>query len=363
VTKRYFSQLNGLRALAVVAVVATHTVDTDHHPWLVWAEEGVTLFFVISGFLITGILLDARDEAAAARVGRGSVLRAFYARRFLRIFPVYYATIVAAAVIGFNGVRAAFLWHATYLSNWYIAFDRNWNVATHAWSLAVEEQFYLLWPLVLLSVPRRFIPRVIAVAVAIGPTTRVVLLAGSHMWHPGIAILTPSCLDPLALGAGLAWAWRSERGPTRFVRSCLVAAALLFVVDRAVAWGPGSEIAIAVTRLWIPLAFVGLVHAVSTGSDRAVARPLTWRPVVHVGLVSYGMYLFHPFIEALLHRLAARLDVPLGDHGIVLFAIVLALTVPAATLSWHWFESPINRRKARHPYVRSAPTTAPVASP
>lgn len=182
------------------------------------------------------------------------------------------------------------------------------------------------------------------------------------MWHPGISILTPSSLDPLALGAGLAWAWQSDRSPTRFVQLCVLAAGL-FVVDRAVAWGPGSEIVIAVTRLWIPLAFVGLVHAVSTGSDRAIStRPLTWRPVVHVGLISYGMYLFHPFIEQLLHRLAARLDVPLGDHGIVL-TIVLAVTVPAATLSWYWFESPINRRKARHPYVRSASTTAPAASP
>jgi peptidoglycan/LPS O-acetylase OafA/YrhL len=352
VTNRYFQQLNALRALAVLAVVATHTVDTYNYPTLVWGEEGVTLFFVISGFLITGIVLDARDAATKEGAPRRTVLRAFYARRFLRIFPIYYLTILAAAVIGFEGVREALWWHVSYLSNWHIAFDEQWNVATHAWSLAVEEQFYLLWPLALLFVPRARIPWVIALTVAIGPATRAVLTAGTDMWRPGIVIITPSALDSLGLGAALAWAWRTPVGPARFVRWAVGAAGALFVVDRVLAlFVDGSDTATSVTRLWIPLMFVGVVHAVSSGVAGRIGRTLQWAPVAYIGLVSYGIYLLHPFTEHVLHSAADRFSLPIPGHGLMLFALVSVVSIGVATLSWNLVEAPINRRKDRFPYV------------
>lgn len=134
------TEIDFLRAYAVLAVIATHssrvvTVGiTGYH--------GVLLFFVISGFLITGILLDARATNGPTR----GILTAFYARRFLRIFPIYYAVLFVAFVLGFQNVRAEIGWLLTYLSNWYFASRGFTGPASHLWSLAVEEQFYLFWP-------------------------------------------------------------------------------------------------------------------------------------------------------------------------------------------------------------------------
>src|SRR5262249_20351356 len=114
----HLPQLDGLRALAVLAVVAHHTMPGVRDQ-LDPGPAGVRLFFVLSGFLSTGILLRARADAEAAGGGFARVLGAFYARRFLRIFPVYYAALLAAAVLGLPLVRESLPWHLTYLSNHY----------------------------------------------------------------------------------------------------------------------------------------------------------------------------------------------------------------------------------------------------
>src|SRR5437870_5388201 len=118
-------QLDALRALAVGAVLVQHTL-----PWaavtLNPGEAGVRLFFVLSGFLITGILLRARAEAEAAGQGAGSVLLSFYARRFLRIFPLYYALLLISAAADGAGTRGPFVWNMAYLANWRIALLGRW---------------------------------------------------------------------------------------------------------------------------------------------------------------------------------------------------------------------------------------------
>ncbi|MDW3214149.1 MAG: acyltransferase [Ilumatobacteraceae bacterium] len=351
--QRYFGQLNGLRAIAVLAVIATHTVDVYHRPWVVWGEEGVTLFFAISGFLITGILLDARGSAASTDTSTGTVLRAFYIRRFLRIFPIYYATIFVAALLNFDGVRAGFWWYLTYTSNWYIAFDEQWNVATHAWSLAVEEQFYLFWPLVILLVPRRALPWVIGAMVAVGPVTRGVLVTATDMWRPGIDIITPSTFDALGLGAALAWAWRSEHGASLFVRWCGIAGVALLAVNRIAAFNDADTIA-GVTRMSIPLICIVVVHAACRGVPGPIGRFLESTPMTHIGVVSYGMYLLHPFIEQSARTAGDKVGVSVPEYGVVLFVAVTMVTVLASTASWRLFEAPINRRKVHHPYVPAA---------
>ena len=174
---------------------------------------GVDLFFVLSGFLITGILLRARRQIEGSPSKR-HVLRAFYARRFLRIFPLYYAVLLLLVVLGFSEVQKAFGWHALYQSNHHIMFLRGrwYGADVHFWSLAVEEQFYIMWPLLILWVPSRRLPLLMILAIVCGPLSCALLIP--IYWgeeQVGTRVLMPQCLDVLSTGALLAWLWQQER--------------------------------------------------------------------------------------------------------------------------------------------------------
>jgi peptidoglycan/LPS O-acetylase OafA/YrhL len=186
-------ELDSLRAFAVLAVVWSHSSNINIG---ISGFQGVLLFFVISGFLITGILLNAR----AAEASPWSVLYAFYARRFLRIFPIYYAVLFVALAVGFPSVRDAIGWHLAYLSNWYFAYQ-GFDKVSHLWSLAVEEQFYLVWPWLVLLVPSAALPWIIGATILVGPISRLAigLASGNDVaaW-----VTTPTVLARISHGLG-----------------------------------------------------------------------------------------------------------------------------------------------------------------
>ena len=177
-SSRYFPHIQALRAVAVLGPVFVHLWPA-RVPLSAYTSKvsglgllGVELFFVISGFLISGILLEARDGAAT----RLRVLGAFYARRVLRIFPVYWLTLVVLAALGIPGVGELFWLEFFYLTNFVIAHFEEWiGPTSHFWSLAVEEQFYLFWPLVILFLPRRALLPVMVLAVVAAPAVSLVL--------------------------------------------------------------------------------------------------------------------------------------------------------------------------------------------
>jgi peptidoglycan/LPS O-acetylase OafA/YrhL len=360
-----FGQLDGLRAFAVLAVVACHTLDVERHPWADNGAYGVQLFFVISGYLITGILIDARSEATALRQPIGGVFRSFYARRALRIFPVYYATLAVGAVIGVQGMRENLGWNLLYLSNWQIASAGEWGEVTHIWSLAVEEQFYLIWPLFVLLAPPRLLPWVIGSMVAVALVTRTVLVAATDMWSDGILILTPSVLDSLGLGALLAFLWRASRNVDRIVAWLGALGITMLAVDvTANRLAPSLPDAGSVTDIGWPLVFVWAVHRASRGFPAPIANVLTWRPLAYIGIVSYGIYLFHLFVvpvaEIVERNTGVRIPIP--NPGFGRFVVVTAITTAVAALSWTVLERPINEQKYRFPYVRPDAEVLPASA-
>ena len=146
----YLRQLDSVRTIAVAMVIATHWIPKATTFWFN-GGMGVKVFFVLSGFLITGILLDARGQADQSGVGRTAVLKNFYARRFLRIFPLFYATLALTFLLGVPTVRQFIWWLMFYLGNVLLALHGQWlSGIAHFWSLAVEEQFYLVWPVLIL---------------------------------------------------------------------------------------------------------------------------------------------------------------------------------------------------------------------
>jgi peptidoglycan/LPS O-acetylase OafA/YrhL len=361
----HMPQLDGLRCFAALIVIAHHTVlartlDVGVNGVGVY---GVWLFFVLSGFLITGILLRAQRDA---EYRRGPLLRAFYARRSLRIFPLYYAVVAICAVAGIGTTfRQHGVWFFAYAGNWYMASVGHWadRVATPTWSLGVEEQFYLVWPTLVLFAPRRLLPRLLVATAMLGVASRVAI---ALLW-PGASaavraiVPTTSNLDPLALGALLAW--HSIERPRdvavrdRWARRALaLGAALGAVVVALTVAHRGERAMLAVETLAAGLVSVWLVNAAASGfAPRSIGGLLLGaRPVRYVGTISYGVYLLHAVMIWLLRQrlapeLARRTDVV---GAVSFFVVVTAMTIGAASVSWFAFERPLNSLKRRFPYVR-----------
>ena len=343
-----FGSLDALRAFAVLAVVWHHTVN--RMPGVAVAGRGflgVDLFFVLSGFLITIRLLRERRD-------RGSVsLSQFYLRRTLRIFPLYYAVVLGCLAAG--AVLPGQQWDQiadsapqllAYLSNWFPSI----SLLAVSWSLATEEQFYLVWPPVQKLLGGAALPAIGVFLVANQLVNFGFLFSGARPEHEILQVT----FTPLCLGVILAYLLHDRFAalwPLLGSRAAvpLVAAGLAI----AVAW-PSEPTASMVGphRLVIHLLMTALVGAVVVREDhvfRAVAR----QPVlVRLGVVSYGIYLLHMFVRHAVIELAASqgLQVPTG----VQFVLVAALTYAAAEVSFRWFESPILALKsAALPWQRS----------
>lgn len=352
-TREHMPQLDSLRGLACLAVIFSHFAPDNLlvQRMLPWGAMGVHLFFVLSGFLITRILLDARDRAATHSTPRRE-LRQFYIRRLLRIFPLYYAVLVVLYVIDFGLMRETMVIHLFYVQNLWRCIE-NVHFINHLWTLAVEEQFYLLWPWVVLLVPSRYLPRAIAAMMATAMLSRFTAwsLDASYLY---LNIFTLSNLDTLGAGALLAWRWK--RHPTSPLSARLVCGmiALSAVLLAIIATLNLSQPGVLKTVLLLLgssscLMFVPLVDAAARGFQGIPGRLLNFTPLRYLGKISYGLYVLHPFVELAYNEAATFL--PLPQAWMVQFVLMTALSMLLAALSWHLFEYPINRLKRYFPYA------------
>jgi peptidoglycan/LPS O-acetylase OafA/YrhL len=358
----YIAQLDSLRAFAVLGVLLHHYGAAYFgHPFGALAQAGVQLFFVLSGFLITGILLRARLRAAQAGGSRLGILRRFYARRSLRIFPLYYLVVLTCVVLAVEPARDIVWWLLSYTLNIHMA-RQGWlepNFA-HFWSLSVEEQFYVGWPWFALLCPRRHLLPMAAAVAAAAPLYRLayVLSGFSITTGLGVYISTPACLD--ALGAGAILAIASSSGPPRpwmrhAGRIALGAAIVVRLIAAAGVWENFSLVLYDTSQAVI---FAWAVQASARSSSGIAGRLLRLSWLHYLGRISYGIYVYHPFIPALLAVLAASAGFAgwfVGWRGLV---AATAGTLLIASLSWHLFEKPINDLKRRfdEPPIGVAPS-------
>ena len=354
-SKERVSGFDGLRGAAVLAVLLHHL--SDYCPvnsflavrlkTLLYAGWcGVDLFFVLSGFLITGILLDAPKTK--------NYFRSFYARRALRILPVYYATLITVLLAArFTPVLDAVLpasrdrlFYFVFLNNWWVLMQGSWhaNVIGHFWSLAVEEQFYLLWPLIPWLFSRKNVTLMAACGVVLAPMIRVAVFA--H-WGPVRDIVeNPFCrMDSLLMGAVLAGIVRCPKEIKRWMPLlyCSALAAAGMIVAAYFSELPALRLAASELFIFSLLAslFGGLVlYVFMNRNSLTKAQCIVRLPALRFcGKYSYGMYVYHVPLLWLLARYATGSQ-PLQSLPVFLVfsCAVMAVTVAVAKLSFDCFE-------------------------
>ncbi len=387
--RKHFPELDGLRGIAILLVLATHyQMAIPAHTGLERALKnvlahgwaGVDLFFVLSGFLITGILYDSK--------GQSNYFRNFYGRRTLRIFPLYYG-LLAVILIGLIAAGAARHWNPslpqfrnlwsmqpwlwTYTFNIACAFGHGSAHLGQLWSLSVEEQFYLVWPLVICFFPRRLlVPTCVAMIVA-ALALRIALFF--YAPHVDAYFLTPARMDSLAFGALIAMLIRgrySLRVP-KIANWALLAAGILlagrfslsltrWITHRGTTAGAVSRL----SELWdstliftvVAVFFAALlVKAISPGLGRAgktIATVCRSRSLRTAGKYSYGWYVFHFPIWTWSFGLASSLPLLHGFRESVAFAPLLiagnfVVSFAAAYGSYHLYEKHFLKLKKYFP--------------
>jgi peptidoglycan/LPS O-acetylase OafA/YrhL len=360
---RHMAQLDGIRALAAGMVVCYHFWGPARQ-YVHLGGIGVRVFFVLSGFLITGILLRSRARLDSGQTPAGVALRRFYIRRVLRIFPLYYFALAIAWYARVSGAREGMVWHATYLSNVHFFLANavhpgHWGGrVAHLWSLAVEEQFYLLWPWVILFAPRRWLPGIALGMAAVGPVFRYIVF--SITGNDITSMLPLGCVDSLALGAYLAMTVLPEYKSHPLVRpigaAVLWSGLLLLGASQAAEQTDGFwAFRIVSFDLAVALAGVWLVARAAEGMGGLAGKVLELSPLRYLGTISYGIYVYHLMLPELLPRVARRLGypdlfAPLVDQSLPFLIFYGAASIAVAAVSWHLFEGPINRLKARFEY-------------
>ncbi len=367
----FIPELDGLRGFAVLFVILHHfwpeTGILAACPWLGdlgWI--GVDLFFVISGFLITGILLDTKEDP--------HYFRNFYARRALRIFPLYYLYLAGVFIIPvlqhgpffatpFVKSAGSPFWYLGYLSNIPESLlgksDPPFLLAP-LWSLAIEEQFYLSFPSIVRKVNRATLARIVIGLIFFAPMFRLV----SMLLHPANEriqyLFTFSRLDVLAFGAGLALLFRTPAllPSQKFSARAALLSVIVFVVtfatgglDRTTPFGR----TLGYTVVGLTFAAI-LLWAMRHRSARATAL-LRATPLRYFGKLCYGLYLLHRPASIFLDVALAKAHLHL--EGVPLLALRIAVSVGVATLSWNLFERPLLRFKKSFE-ARKVSTAPPV---
>jgi peptidoglycan/LPS O-acetylase OafA/YrhL len=340
---RHFASLDALRCLSVLAVIWHHA---SVHTYLFTSRgyRGVDLFFAISGFLITTLLLREKD-----RFGKIS-LRDFYMRRSLRIFPLFYAVLLLYTVLVWFAEKdpevSRGFWHnlpyfATYTSNWFVNLTGGHVIFYFAWSLAAEEQFYFVWPWV-----ERFMNAAVAAGTMVGVIVLVLLVRlGACEGVLGKTSPLNTIFDniPLAIcfGVLVAHMLHHERG-YRWARRvlgyrwCSVAALALVLVMCAVPDSCGK------LDVAVPMAL--LVATCVIREDHWLAPLMRWRVLVHCGTVSYGVYLMHMLAHNAVERVLTSMHM---DYLAVNYVLTTCVAVGGASVSFYTYERFFLKFKAK----------------
>jgi len=338
---RFFGSLDGLRFICICLVLWHHgplkAVFQDIHPIINRGFVGVDFFFVLSGFLITTLLL--REEVTKGRFS----LRAFYWRRILRIIPIYFfvVTVIALYEVGVKGNTQYFVilpYYYLFLSNFLV---EHVPLLDPTWSLSVEEQYYMIWPLLLMLAPRRWVAGILVALVVIN------VLGVMGAFAPlGITAIKTGLLSfqlpnatyaPILLGSLGAMVLHSRIGfvtvaPALAQRASPVC---LFAVWIAVMFAMPADQR-GLPNLIMHLLMTLILMTLVMREDHALRTALSWQPVVRIGQISYGIYLYHLIALVILIKIGSV--VGFQWHPALLFVFYIGLSVLISEISFRTLE-------------------------
>jgi len=342
----HMPQLDSLRGLAVASVVYYHWTPEQYHGGLpLWG--GVPLFFVLSGFLISSILLECR---AFGRPWYS--LRSFYMRRILRIIPLVYLVLFCGYFLRVNGMQDTFVWNITFLTNVYVFLQQRWIGCTgHLWSLAVEEQFYLIWPAIVLWVrPNRLLHSFCGLCFVGFVSLFVSTLVFSN--YKMVGVLLPGNLLPLGLGSLLALRRLHPRLIAILTQVSIGALPAFALTTAIISCKFQLPCIFEVSYCCMVVSFFWLVSRASYGFKGVVGYILTLRCLTYLGRISYGIYVLHNFGDFQVGVFCKKiLGVSPGAlTGTEMLYIKSCATLFGAIASWHVLEFNVNSLKRFFPY-------------
>lgn len=348
--RKIYTQLDGFRFIFIALVLLEHWLPYAVFKYTKCGTIGVNLFFVLSGFLLGEILLEQKAKATPA----GTIIKHFFIRRALRIFPLYFFVIIIYSIFFTSG--NIFLWNATYTTNILECIDlhRVPEEFTHLWSLCVEEQFYLIFPFIIVFIPRGYFLKIFIAAIVIAFGWRLIavttpaLQSDPNRWSSRFPV---AAFDAL-FGGGLLAYFKVHH----YIRTCkffslrilpvllfsLIATALFLTIQQDAFW----------TDLFLRLVstFIGMIalgYAVTIGYKGLFKRFLENSKIAYMGRISYGIYLFHPFIQELyfkhfpmekLERLCRHVPKLQYNMYIPNFVILFTVTILISVTSYSLFE-------------------------
>jgi peptidoglycan/LPS O-acetylase OafA/YrhL len=358
-------ELDGLRGIAIAMVVTHHyflePIQAPRATWLYYVQasgrlafSGLDLFFVLSGFLIGGILLDARDSS--------NYFRVFYTRRLFRIVPVYAVLLFGAFsvfLLGSLGAGNRLTWlfqgrlpwvpHLVFLQNFWMAKANTFGPAVLGltWTLAVEEQFYLTLPFLVRFLSSRHLVFILFGGVLAAPILRIAVhvLWPRHelAWY----VMMPCRADALLLGVLGAVALRNPRWRLRLQGSRQVLLCALVVLAFGFAlltklWGALTFGVLTIGLTWLATFYLCVLLNAVIYKDSWLSRCLRWRWLMGLGSIAYGMYLFHQFVAYVLFAVVwGRSPGPLSWSRLCVSVSALVVTLILCRLSWVYFEKPL----------------------
>jgi peptidoglycan/LPS O-acetylase OafA/YrhL len=333
---RKYKQLDTYRCLGFICVLFIHWEWSGRE----WADRisigarALDLFFVISGFLITLILIKSKHKENNA----GASLFKFYVRRAMRIFPIYYLFILIMWLFNHAKIADSILWNLCYVSNFYSIKIGAFGGVGHLWSLAVEEQFYFVWPFIILLVSRRYLPWVMIGAILLSLCTKAYWYThGYSFWY---GFMHPiGVLDVLAIGGLLAYLYYYHEPRLKaflfnpYFTALLLIQALLCLSCKYI---PRVDFIYHIgCRTFWGFFCLWLTGRGVYGFSGIAGKVLSFPPFVYVGKISYAMYLFHILVPGML------LGIKYPQNANLRFVICLAVIIAIGSVSWFCIEKPI----------------------
>ena len=366
-------ELDGIRGMAILLILVYHWVvlESTTLPERLsvlgsFGWSGVDLFFVLSGFLIGGILLDAKSSS--------NYFRVFYVRRFLRILPLYFLVCLISVAVFYSHLSThAWLFEEKIPWYAYLTFAQNYWMAKYnafasrqldaTWSLAIEEQFYLTLPLVISLTRITRLPYILLGGIILAPLLRISLWFSVDPAHQVAAtyLLAPCRMDALLLGVLAAWWIRYRNFDLVRYRSALMISSVVlgfgFGLIMHYRWNFGSFQLTFFGYTWIALFYLSLL-LLAVSHKGFVSRGFSFGPLKALGIVAYGLYLFHQptlgLVYGLLGKPTPRLS---GHYEMIVTGLSTILLLLLAYVSWIYFEKPLVRIGHRFKYSTEHPVS------